>query len=158
LREAEEDARHERTIVVGDFNMNPFDKGMIDPEIGFGAMMNRSLAARHSTSGSAGAKRFYNPTWSKLGRDLPDPPGTFYWPNVGDPFNVYWHSLDQVLIRPALLNTFRDEDFHILTSIPWTGGERLDLVRSTGKHWELQISDHLPILFKLNPPKEDDHA
>jgi len=33
---------HTRTIVVGDFNMNPFDDGMISPE-GFGAMTSKTL-------------------------------------------------------------------------------------------------------------------
>jgi hypothetical protein len=133
LTEAEKEAGHSRTVIVGDFNMNPFDKGMIDPDVGFGAMMSRSLALRHTSEGAGEPQRFYDPMWSRMGRELPDPPGTHYWPNVGDPFNLYWHSLDQVLVRPALLDAFRDEDFRILTSIPGPTGENLDLVRSTGK-------------------------
>jgi hypothetical protein len=150
LNDAEVEAGHRRTIVLGDFNMNPFDKGMIDPNRGFGAMMNRDLVVRHSLSSADDSPRFYNPMWSRLGRSLPDAPGTHYYPSVRDPFNLYWHSLDQLLIRPDLFDAFRDEDFQILTSIPGPRGEVIDLVRSTGKHWRIEVSDHLPILFTLS--------
>ena len=132
----------------------PGNGELIDPDNGFGAMQSRSLASRHSTEVHRGSQRFYNPMWSRLGRELPEPPGTHYWGNVGDPFNVYWQSLDQVLIRPALLAAFRDSDFRIPTSIPGTDRPSENLIRSTGKHWEIEISDHLPILFKLDLPKE----
>jgi hypothetical protein len=157
LYAAEEAAGHVRTIVVGDFNMNPFEKGILDGN-GFGAMATRSLAARHTRDGKNQVRRFYNPTWTRLGRDLPEAPGTYYWDNSADPFNLFWHSLDQVLVRPALFNSFRDEDFQILTAIPWGSGETLDLIRDRGKHWELRVSDHLPVLFKLEPPLEDHHG
>ncbi len=157
LYSAEEDAGHARTVLVGDFNMNPFDKGMIDPE-GFGAMMSRSLVIRHSSKVAGGIRRFYNPMWSRLGRELPEPPGSYYGNNSGDPFNIFWHSLDQVLIRPALFDSFRDEDFRLLTSIPWGQNETLDLIRSRDTHWEVRVSDHLPILFTLDLPVESDHG
>jgi hypothetical protein len=160
LYRAEEDAGHSRTILVGDFNMNPYEKGMIDQVSGFGAMASRSLAERHSESGRGGSRRFYNPMWSRLGGEIPRAPGTHYWKSVADPFNIFWHSLDQVLVRPALIHedAFRDEDFQVLTTIPGEGGEPIYLIRSTGKHWELQVSDHLPIVFKLALPSEDAHV
>jgi hypothetical protein len=95
--------------------------------------------------------------WSRLGRQIPEPPGTFYSRNVADPFNIFWHHLDQVLIRPELLDNFEDKSLKILTSIPDHGGEMIDLIRSTGKHWSVEISDHLPVLFRLDVPAEEDH-
>jgi hypothetical protein len=79
IRDAENNAGHMRTIVVGDFNMNPFEPGMIAPERGFGAMMCRGLAVRHCPTSTKedGARRFYNPLWSRMGLDLPSPPGTY---------------------------------------------------------------------------------
>jgi hypothetical protein len=62
------------------------------------------------------------------------------------------------LVRPALFEAFPDEEFRILTSLPGPDGIPLDLIRSTGKHWKLACSDHLPILFKLDPPKEINNA
>jgi hypothetical protein len=157
LREAERDAGHNRTILMGDFNMNPFEKGMVDPNVGFGAVLNRDLALRLS-GGDGSSPRFYNPMWARLGRRIPDPPGTFYWDKVAEPLNIFWHCLDQVLIRPELLDTFDDESLRILTSIPGSGGEMIDLIRSARKHWIVQVSDHLPIRFRLNLPAEKDHA
>ncbi len=161
VHSAEDEVRHTRTVVVGDFNMNPFEKGMIDVKSGFGAMMSRELAIRHSSKDMIGPRRFYNSSWSRLGRV--SAPGTYYWKNVSDPLNIFWHSIDQVLVRPALFDYFKDEDFQILTSIPSPGGGTIDLIRSTGKHnagkhWEVQVSDHLPVLFKLQLPKEESSA
>jgi hypothetical protein len=160
LHEAENAAGHCRTVLVGDFNMNPFDKGMIDPNGGFGAMLNVTLASRHTSGAMGKSRRFYNPMWTRLGQDPPAPPGTHYWKGGADPFNVFWHSLDQVLVRPTLIasGSFRDSDFRILTSIPGEGAIPVELVRSTGKHWEIQVSDHLPIIFKLMPSPEADHV
>lgn len=156
VHNAEDNAGHTRTVVVGDFNMNPFEKGMVDAVGGFGAMASRELAIRNSSEGMIGQRRFYNPSWSRLGSAFP--PGTYYWNNVSDPLNIFWHSIDQVLVRPALLDFFRDEDFRILTSLMSPEGGTIDLFRSTGKHWKVEVSDHLPILFKLELPKEESHV
>ncbi len=154
LHEAEVDAEHIRTVVFGDFNMNPFDSGMINYLTSFGAMSTRTLAARHTDLGSfRGPKRFYNPSWTRLGRELPEPPGTHYWRNVSKPGNLFWHHLDQVLIRPTLFPIFRDEDFQIITTLRGPDGTEIDLIRSTEKHWELKYSDHLPIMFRLDMTK-----
>ena len=158
IRQAEVVADHTRTIVFGDFNMNPFEAGMIDTEIGFGAMMTRDLASRHTELEVRGAQLFFNPMWSRLGRQTPEPPGTHYWDSVQDPFNIFWQSLDQVLVRPSLFGSFPDNRFHVLTSILFPDGETVELIRNTGKHWELRFSDHLPILFALDLLAEDADA
>jgi hypothetical protein len=96
--------------------------------------------------------------WSRLGRQTPEPPGTHYWDSVQDPFNIFWQSLDQVLVRPSLFGSFPDNRFHVLTSILFPDGETVELIRNTGKHWELRFSDHLPILFALDLLAEDADA
>lgn len=154
LRDAEIDCKHTRTILFGDLNMNPFETGMVNFVSGFASVPTRILAERHSAEEVQGTQRFYNPTWSRLGREVPQPPGTYYFDSVSKPLNIFWHHLDQVLVRPALFEAFPDEEFRILTSIPGPDGSPVDLIRSTGKHWALVYSDHLPILFKLDLPKE----
>jgi Endonuclease/Exonuclease/phosphatase family len=158
IRDAEHDSQHNRTILFGDLNMNPFEAGMINFESGFASMATRELADRHGDPDYRRPQRFYNPTWSRLGRQAPHPSGTHYYKNVSKPTNVFWHHLDQVLIRPSLYGAFSDESFKILTSIPGPAGTPLELIRSTGKHWELSYSDHLPILFALDPPEETAHV
>ena len=85
-----------------------------------------------------------------MGRDLESPTGTYYWDNTSNPENVFWHHLDQVIVRPGLFRTFRNESFRILTSLPGNDGEEIPLVLSKRKHWALRFSDHLPIMFTLD--------
>lgn len=157
VRDAEIDCGHTRTVLFGDLNMNPFEVGMINAESGFASLPTRSLAARHSDEDYRGPQRFYNPSWSRLGREEPAAPGTYYFDSVSKPFNIFWHHLDQVLVRPALFAAFSDDSFRVLTSIPGNDESTVELIRSTGKHWKLKYSDHLPILFELDPPQEPDH-
>jgi len=152
VREAQRDPKvgHSRTVLVGDFNLNPFDDGMVFPN-GFGAMMTKSLVRKYPPA------RFYNPMWSRLGREVGDgPPGTYYW-DKHRPMNTYWNYPDQVLIGPDLLDHFPEGGFRILTAIPGPGGDR-PLIRETHRHWKIEVSDHLPILFELNLPPEANHA
>ena len=160
LNEAEISAGHARTALFGDFNMNPYELGMTTSD-GFGAMMTRDLTTRHTGPEAAtghGPKRFYNPSWARMGRDAEFPTGTYYWDVGSNPENVFWHHLDQVIVRPDLFRTFRDESFRILKSLPGVEGNEITLIQSKRKHWKLRYSDHLPIMFsldldKLNPAK-----
>jgi hypothetical protein len=154
LRMAEHDAGHERTVVVGDFNMNPFEDGMVDSN-GFGAMMTRALTVKRPSAGGVERPLFYNPMWGRFGDTTEGPAGTFFHPGSG-PINYYWNTLDQVLIRPTLLDAFRDEDLEVLTEAPADGGEigLLTASRQPRPHPKI-VSDHLPLLFKLNLTKRE---
>ncbi len=162
LQEAERRARHDRLVVFGDFNMNPYEIGMLDPASGLGAMITRDLAAAHGGRTGDEPSRFYNPMWSIMGRA--EAPGTFYWNDKNDPENPYWHCIDGILLRPSLYASFRDEDLRIIRWITGAAGERVDLIRRAKIHWQVTHSDHLPILFKLHlqkrepVEKEDGHA
>ena len=52
---------------------------------------------------------------------------------------------DQVLVRPALLDVFRNEELTILTD---DGSTRL--LSSTGRPRKDAFSDHLPVAFTLD--------
>jgi exonuclease III len=152
VREMQIDRDHARTIIVGDFNLNPFDDGMIFTE-GFGAMMTKSLVKKSAITQGGRFKRFYNPIWTRLGRETDEgPPGTYYWDNHR-PTNIYWNYLDQVLVGHDLLDHFPDSRFRILTSIPGNDGPR-QLIRSTEQHWKVDVSDHLPLIFDVDLPAE----
>ncbi len=153
LHEAEARAGHRRTILVGDFNMNPFEEGMVDAK-GFGAMMTKDLA--RFTSGEQKARpRFYNPMWARFGDLTEGPPGTYYRSQAA-PTNIYWHMLDQVLVRPELIEAFIDESLRVLTKATSRDGE-LDLVETKRKHWKVAVSDHLPIVFSMDLPEGFSH-
>lgn len=129
---------HQRTILVGDFNMNPFDQAM-NIAAGMNAMMTAQCVGRGSRIQQ---KRdypfFYNPMWNLFGDRTPGPAGTVYY-STSSKGHYGWNMLDQVLIRPD--------------AIPWFEGVRI--LSAVGAHsLETQMgrpsrSDHFPVLLQL---------
>jgi len=144
IEDAENMVGHSRTIVVGDFNMNPFEAGMVGAE-GLHAVMDRRIALRSTRSVRGQEYRFfYNPMWNLLG-DRNQSPGSYYY-DSGSYVNYYWNIFDQVLLRPDLLQTFSPEtDVRILKSINGT-----QLTREHDGRPDRQISDHLPIVLNID--------
>jgi hypothetical protein len=144
IRDAENQVGHSRTVLVGDFNMNPFESGVVSAN-GLHAVMSRYIAKERTRIVN---KReypfFYNPMWSLFGDMSPGPPGTYYLrKSVQKVF--FWNIFDQVLIRPDLLDLFSNEELKILDSdgnVPFLSSRGVPNVKA--------VSDHLPILFKLN--------
>ena len=124
---------------------------------GFGAMMTKSLVRKKGRSPLDGYARFFNPVWSRMGREVESgPPGTYYWDSSRE-LNIYWNYLDQVLVGYDLLDLFPDDRFRIVTTVPGPTGDQ-SLIRETNSHWKVEISDHLPLIFDLNLPPEENHA
>ncbi len=144
IRAMEQEIGHSRTILVGDLNMNPFEGGIVAAR-GFNGVMCRNIVARRGTRTIQSVEYpfFYNPMWSLLGDASPGPPGTYYG-NVSEQVGYFWNMFDQVLIRPDLLECFNNDDLKILDSV----GD-ISLLSRNGLP-NKSISDHLPILFKLN--------
>ncbi len=143
IASGERSVKHQRTIVIGDLNMDPFEAGVTSSET-LHAVMDRQIALRESRQ-VAGQHRslFYNPMWSRLGDGTSGPPGTYYMAASG-PVATYWYTLDQVLIRPDLLPNFKDENLHVLTQ----AGD-VELLTKAGIPNTIIASDHLPLLFTI---------
>jgi hypothetical protein len=155
LRDAEERAGHRRTILVGDFNMNPFDEGMVDVNR-FGATMTKDLARKLAKREPNPRPRFYNPMWGCFGDSTEGPPGTFYYPKSSRT-NIYWHMPDQILVRTELIDAFVGPSLRVLHKGLSRSGE-VDYLRERRKHWKVAVSDHLPILFAMNLPEDKTHG
>lgn len=143
VREREGLIGHSRTVVLGDFNVDPFEHGLVATD-GFHAVMSCAVARRERrTVGGRQFPFFYNPMWSYLG-DLRGtrPAGTYYYEKA-EHVNYFWHTFDQVLIRPELLDGFTEE-IQILTE----AGD-VSLLDAAGRPNQEAGSDHLPILFDL---------
>ena len=140
-------AKHNRTILVGDFNMTLEEEGMVDRENSFGALMSWDLAKAQSAPELQEPPRFFNPMWSLMGRA--EAPGTYYW-NSADSHNIFWLCIDGVIARHSMRGIFRDETLAILTTIPDRDGKEVPLFRLAKKHWTIEYSDHLPICFELH--------
>ena len=143
IRAAEEKVGHQRTMVVGDLNMSPFEDGVVGSEA-LHAVMDRDVARQGSRIVQGEERRFmYNPMWSRLGDASPGPPGTYYYTHSG-PLSYFWHAFDQVLLSPGLLDFYRDE----LAVLSEAGGQ--SLLTPRGLPGANGGPDHLPILFSLD--------
>jgi hypothetical protein len=143
VRDTENQQGHRRTILIGDLNADPFSDGVVSAA-GLNAVMTQDIARR-------GSRRvrgreypfFYNPMWGFFGDRTHGPSGSYYY-DAGDDVQHFWHTIDQVLIRPALLNGLGPESVSILSS-----DGQAALVRRNGRPDGRNASDHLPLLFQL---------
>jgi hypothetical protein len=122
--------------------MNPFEDGVVIAKA-LHAVMSRDIAERRSRV--VQTKKypfFYNPMWSLFGDA--SPPGTYYY-RTSTHKTFFWNMFDQVLIRPELLSSFRNENFKILTMAGNTS-----LLTSRYRPNSKIASDHLPLLFTLD--------
>ena len=144
IREVELLAGHTRTVLVGDFNMNPFEDGMTGSET-FHAVMDRGIALRGARVVNGEERRyFYNPMWGRMGDLSLGPPGTYYY---GDstPITYFWNTFDQVLIRPSLIDCFVNDKLSVITEV-----NSQSLLNDNGLPDRNIGSDHLPLMFSLD--------
>lgn len=146
LLDAENAAGHNRTVLVGDLNMNPYEDGVV-MTTGLHAVMTRRIAVRESRRVKFESNPyFYNPMWLHFGEKRPGHAGTYYY-STPKARADFWNIYDQVLVRPALLPHFRDEEVEVLWRDEAAGEP---LIGADGvPNWR-QVSDHLPILFRLH--------
>lgn len=128
----------ENTIVIGDFNANPYDEELLS-KYSFNAVLFKKVIENNELTNpcSKKIKRFYNPIIHYISEDT-EMYGSYYYDN--DYNTPYWNCLDQVLVRKSLINNIshinylKRIDSHdlLLNSIP-----------------NRSISDHLPLVVKL---------
>lgn len=141
VREAEEKIEHKRTVVVGDFNLNPHERGLISSE-SFHATMDKNQALKGSRTVNGQARDyFYNPMWSIYGSEKNGILGTYRY-HSSSSVELFWHCFDQVLLRPSLIPRMRENAVVLISEID---GKPL-YNRNKNK---IEFSDHLPILLNL---------
>lgn len=143
---AEKELKINDTIVVGDFNINPYDKSCVSARYFHSLPIYEESKRKSRKIAGKEFYMFYNPMWNFLG-DFNEPYGTYYH-NSSDTINTYWNIYDQVILRPALRTRFVDKSLKILTDT-----KNISLLDENG-HPDLNISDHLPIMFEI---KEKDY-
>ena len=136
------------TVVLGDLNMDPYEPAMTNGR-GLNAAMCRNVARQMTRTfgpkdDEETVRFFYNPMWRALGdRTSTNQPGSYY--NSKDKSDaVVWHCIDQVLVRPSLIDHIVDGTPSVITEI---GTIRL---LSRGGLPKKMISDHLPIFVSLD--------
>ncbi len=144
IRLIQKDVGHQRTVVCGDFNMNPFELGMVAAK-NFHALLSQNLTRTiHRLGRRAKYSCFFNPMWTCFGDRPNQPPGSYYFSNSLSDTNHFWHILDQVIIRPEIMGQ--------LTRLAILGEDgRQSLVAKMGRPRKATFSDHLPLFFELTP-------
>ena len=144
IAEVEDQVGHTRTILVGDVNQNPFEEGMLSAK-GLHAVTSADVARRESRKFNKQPYRmFYNPMWGKFGDTTAGPSGTYFHVS-SKKCEIFWHILDQVLIRPNLLSRFQQNSLQILS-----GHSGMTFLNNKGRPSKTNASDHLPILFEMS--------
>ncbi len=139
IRRVEEERGNSKIIITGDFNMNPFEKGMV-ARSGFNAVMTQELASKKKRKFAGFPySLFYNPMWSLYGDLSRGVSGTYFYKN--DDYG--WQMFDQVLFHAKIISYVDFEALEIIT----TDGEA-DFLTASGRISD-KYSDHLPVKFVL---------
>ncbi len=147
-----------RVIIVGDFNMNPFDLGMTEPR-GFYAQNNISTTKinAHFAHGIS-EFMYYNPCWTLLGdfylghenKALKRQGGSHYF-NKQLARNIKWHILDQIIFRKSLFDEFIKEELKIIETDEWVDQLTASFEKKKKKKENGEVVlDHLPLQFAFD--------
>lgn len=144
--------KHKQTVILGDFNANPFEAiiGGID---GLHALRVQDVGGKRKRSVMNQEYEFFcNPMWSCYRGWEKSPPGTHYY-NASGVHEVFWHMIDQVVLRPQALHLFSEKNLRVLTK-----AGNVSLLTNRGLPDASNASDHLPVLFKLNLKAKVNHG
>ncbi len=137
--EQENKEKSKNTIVIGDFNCNPFAEEIVQKDA-FNAVLYKALIVQQEVVEYQEKKwrRFYNPIIHYLSEDTLTY-GSFYYSSGSSP--LYWNSFDQVLVRKELIDNIQSLEY--IKTI--NGKKLLNRVKPND-----QISDHLPLLVNIS--------
>ncbi len=131
----------ENIIIMGDFNVNPFEKPMIDFD-GFAASntVNLRSEATHLTKKKS---LYYNPTWLLYKNN--HFPGTKYFKRPsGFSYDILEHHfLDQVVLSYKMIKNIQNEKISVLEKT--TNFSYFNAITNN-----IELSDHLPLIYEFD--------
>ena len=145
---AQETNSHRRSMIVGDFNAHPFESAVLSSDglHAIGVQQVKTATHRLVRWGDEEEDFFYNPMWRKYGHVTSREAGmaTHYWQN-NQAGELFWHMLDQVVIRPEESGSFPEDQLTIVSSVG-----SVTLLAPDGTPDVTVGSDHLPVVFHWN--------
>jgi len=143
-----------RTILIGDFNYNPYDTTLSDPNV-FNAIDNKHLIRTFSSNpiGSRSHNYWYNPMWNLLGdydfNSMSDKKssGTYFLYNEAE--IPYWNLIDGALLRPSIMDRIDYQKTEILTKTSKRNFLKPLIIRADESFLVDDFSDHLPLKVTL---------
>jgi len=143
VRDAEEKHKTKNSIIIGDFNVNPFENACIAANTLHAIPFIEEVKTPDRIVQGRTYEKFYNPMWKFYGnREMPYT--SYYHDNSGKMINYYWNIFDQVIIRPELIHAFDDDVLNIITE---TANHKL--LMKDKKPDRNNYSDHLPLFCSL---------
>ena len=137
-----EAASDEKTVLIGDFNINPYDQEMTSyiffNAVSFMDLMENDLVRHQGEI----YKKFYNPMLELISEEQKNY-GSYFYPDEG----MCWHFFDQCLLRKEILPFFKG-----VKLIKKLGNIHLISNKVPNK----KISDHLPIVLHLGGKNHDE--
>ncbi|WDF61664.1 hypothetical protein PQ462_09795 [Flavobacterium sp. KACC 22758] len=141
IEEQETILKTDKTILFGDFNLNPQEISLYSHE---------GLSAHPTINSLTKVKtKYYNPMWSTMGdfiykTNKSKVPGT-YFRDIGEDNvdEIHWNVLDGLLMKNSLVKNFSKKDLEIITNTANHQFYNNNKIDSVG------YSDHLPIKFKF---------
>ena len=139
LKELENSTNYKDTIVIGDFNTNPFSEEMIDKRSLNAVLFKKVIEQKETVKYDHKLyRRLYNPMLLSLSEELHNY-GSYYYNSGAD--CLYWNLFDQFVINKHLLN--RVKRFYYCKGIM-----NNSFVSKNGIPKEI-ISDHLPLIVEV---------
>lgn len=156
---------HNRAIIVGDFNHNPFES-ILNSSFTFNSIPNREIIKRleHRIYLRKRKVLFYNPMWNFIGdHDFQTNQerinGTYFFREDRHKTidQLHWNLLDQVLVSKPIIDSINPQDIQIITGYN-NGTQNINLADSsffalTKSYLNPDYSDHLPIKFSIDTSK-----
>ena len=137
VRMIEKDEEQKDTILIGDFNMNPFDPGMVSASV-FNSVCSSEIALKQSRRFQGeDYDYFFNPAWKNYAGVGNEIYGTYFYHACGMD-EYHWNNFDQALVRPSILRQYSPK-FSILHDVLG-----FDLRKKNNG-----VSDHYPILLEI---------
>lgn len=162
LDQWEQEFTSTQTILAGDFNANPYEVNLRDPNLLRGQedrlLINILQKRQLATRAPIGLDFWYNPMWNLLGdfdpSSLPNAPinnrptGTFF--RYTEDETPMWNLLDGFLVRSSLMNEVLHRESAIITNTTSTRFLKSAVIGRGDNLIREDLPDHLPVKFAIN--------
>jgi exonuclease III len=145
---------NDKTILIGDFNHNPFENDLNDPNMINGVESKKLISTITLNPLSKRNLNFwYNPMWNLMGdfdfRNNRDRVTGTYFRYTEDE-NQIWNFFDGVLLRPSMMDRVNYNFTEVLTSSGTINFLKPFIIRKDESLIKDDLSDHLPVKLTLN--------
>jgi hypothetical protein len=138
---------HSRSVLLGDFNANPFEESMTSAD-GLHALNCASVRGETSRRISPGQTEtfFSNLSWAQYADLSNERPVAMHWFHRQGANELCWHMVDQIVVRPTVIPWIESDGVQILTR-----ADSINLANKYGEPDGEKYSDHFPVLLIVNP-------